>query len=254
MNDKIIMVVMILIAGLTTGLGALPVFFTDKVSEKTLDILMGFSAGVMLAAAAYSLILPAVEYGGSNLKSVLIASLGILLGGAILDLFDRLLPHTHLINKKQEGVAGTNVKGIWLFVFAIAMHNFPEGLATGVGFGTGNISDGILIAASIAIQNLPEGLAVAISLRKVKYDKKFAFFVAALTGLIEPIAAALGLGLVNIFQPFIGFILAVAGGAMLYIISDEIIPETHSRGFEREATYGIMLGFILMLVLGVLIG
>lgn len=254
MTDQMIAVIMIGVAGITTGIGALPILFTDNISEKMLDILMGFSAGVMLAATAYSLILPAIEYGGSDLDAVLIASAGIMLGGFILDLFDRFLPHTHLVSKKHEGMDGTKLTGIWLFVFAIAMHNFPEGMATGIGFGTGNVSDGIIIATSIAIQNLPEGLAVAVSLRKAKYSKYFALGVATLTGLIEPIGAALGVGLASVFQPMIGFILAMAGGAMLYIISDEIIPETHSRGFEKEATYGIMVGFIVMLILWVVLG
>lgn len=254
MEDIFIIIIMITIAGLATGIGAIPILFTDNVSHKTLDVLLGFSAGVMLAASAFSLVLPSIEHGGGNLKAVLITSAGILAGAVLLDAFDELLPHVHLINKKQEGMENTNVTGIWLFVFAIALHNFPEGLATGVGFGTGNIIDGVIISAGIAIQNFPEGLAVAVSLRKVGYDKKFAFWVATLTGLIEPVGAIMGLFLVNIFQPLIGFILALAAGAMLFIISDEIIPETHSGGHERESTYGIIFGFITMIILWVLLG
>lgn len=253
MDDKVIIILMILVAGFATGIGAIPILFTDKVSHKALDILLGSAAGIMLAASAFSLILPSIEHGGGDLKAVLISSAGIFAGAVLLDLFDKILPHVHLVNKKQEGMENTNVTGIWLFVFAIALHNFPEGLATGVGFGTGNIADGIIIAAGIAIQNLPEGLAVAVSLRKVGYDKKFALWVATLTGLIEPIGAALGLFLVNIFQPLIGFILALAAGAMLFIISDEIIPETHSGGHERESTYGLIVGFIIMLILWVVL-
>ena len=254
MTDQLIAIIMILLAGFATGIGALPILFTDNVSHKILDILLGFSAGVMLAATSFSLILPAIEHGGGDLKSVLICSIGILAGGVLLDTFDRYLPHVHPVDQRQEGIEDTAITGIWLFVFAIALHNFPEGLATGVGFGTGNISDGIVIAASIAIQNIPEGLAVAVSLRKINYDKNFALMVATLTGLIEPVGAGLGIFLVNIFQPLIGFILALAGGAMLFIISDEIIPETHSGGHERQATYGLMLGFVVMIIMWVLLG
>lgn len=253
MTDTQIIILMISIAGLATGLGALPILFTEDISQRALDTLLGFAAGVMLAATAYSLILPAINHGGGDLKSVLIASGGIILGGVFLEVFDKLLPHVH-IDERKEGRDSQMVTGIWLFVIAIALHNFPEGLATGVGFGTGNISDGVAISAGIALQNVPEGLAVAISLLKAGYSKKFSIIVSFLTGLIEPVAAGLGILLVNLFQPLLGLILAMAGGAMLYVISDEIIPTTHSGGYEKEATYGIMVGFVTMIIMDFLLG
>lgn len=254
MDEKLIPYIVIGLAGLSTGIGSLPILFSEDVSQKKLDVLLGAAAGIMLAATCFSLIVPSLEAGGGTIKGVLITSLGIFLGGVFLDLVDKYSPHEHLLDHRKEGLDNNNLKRIWLFVIAITIHNFPEGLATGVGFGAGNISDGITIATGIAIQNLPEGLAVALSLRGVGYSKKEAIIISALTGFVEPIAALLGLGLVSIFKPLLGFILAFAGGAMLFVISDEIIPETHRNGFEREATYGIMIGFIIMLILDVSLG
>ncbi|MDY3902861.1 ZIP family metal transporter, partial [Peptoniphilus sp.] len=142
---------------------------------------------------------------------------------------------------------------IWLFVIAIAIHNFPEGLATGVGFGGENMSNGLSVAFGIALQNMPEGLAVALALVREGYSRKKGFAIATLTGLVEPIGAFLGVWLVSIFSSTLGFILALAAGAMLFVISDEIIPETHSNGYERLATYGVISGFILMMFLDSLI-
>ncbi len=243
-----------IVPGLMTGLGAIPIFFTKSVSQKALDVLLGAAAGVMLSATCFSLILPSIEYGGGDLKAVLIASAGIFLGALMLDMIDKYAPHEHLIDKRVEGKNTESLKKIWLFVIAITIHNFPEGLATGVGFGTENISNGIAIALGIGLQNMPEGMAVALALVREDYSKKSAFLIALFTGLVEPLGAFLGFGLVSIFRPLIGFILALAGGAMLFVISDEIIPETHSNGFEREATYGIIIGFTIMMILDILLG
>lgn len=254
MSDKMIQYIFIGIAGIATGVGALPILFTNQISQRMLDTLLGFAAGIMLAATSFSLIIPSMEAGGGTVKAVLITSAGILVGGILLDLFDLAVPHMHQMQHETEGLVERRVSRIWLFVFAVALHNFPEGMATGVGFGGGNMSGGMIIAMGIAIQNIPEGLAVAIALRREDYGKRFSFLVASATGLVEPVGAFLGLGLVHIFEPMVGFILALAAGAMLFVISDEIIPETHSGGFEREATYGIMLGFCVMLVIDVLLG
>lgn len=254
MDDKLLMFLAIGFAGIATGLGALPVIFTDKVKQRTLDVLLGYAAGIMLAATSFSLILPSIEAGGGDFKAVMMTSFGILFGGFFLDFMDKHSPHVHLIDNRHEGGDNTSLKKIWLFVIAITLHNFPEGMATGVGFGTGDISNGLTIALGIAIQNMPEGLAVALSLRRENYSKKFSIIAAALTGLVEPLAALLGLGLVGFFSKIIGFVLAFAAGAMLFVISDEIIPETHSSGYEREATYGIMFGFVTMLILDILLG
>lgn len=239
--------------GLMTALGAVPVFFTKNVSQKLLDMMLGFAAGIMLAATCFSLVMPSIEYGGGDFKAVIITSLGILFGAFIIDMIDKYSPHEHLIDKRREGVS-SSLSEIWLFIIAITIHNFPEGMATGVGFGTENISDGLALALGIGIQNMPEGLAVALSLVREKYSVKYAFIVAALTGLVEPVGAALGFGLVNVFKPVLPVVLASAAGAMLFVICDEIIPETHSKGYEREATYGIIFGFVIMMVLDILLG
>lgn len=239
--------------GLMTALGAVPVFFTKNVSQKLLDMMLGFAAGIMLAATCFSLVMPSIEYGGGDFKAVMVTSLGIVLGAFIIDMIDKYSPHEHLIDKRREGVS-SSLSEIWLFIIAITIHNFPEGMATGVGFGTENINDGLALALGIGIQNMPEGLAVALSLVREKYSVKYAFIVAALTGLVEPVGAALGYGLVNVFKPVLPVVLASAAGAMLFVICDEIIPETHSKGYEREATYGIIFGFVIMMVLDILLG
>lgn len=254
MSEQLIMFLAIGFAGISTGLGALPVFFTKNISRRFLDILLGGAAGVMLAATSFSLILPSIEAGGGDFRAVTVTSIGILAGGVFLDFMDKHSPHIHLLDKRSEGGDSSSLRKIWLFVIAITLHNFPEGLATGVGFGTGDISNGVTIAVGIGLQNIPEGLAVALALKRERYSNKFSVGVAALTGLVEPIGAMLGLFLVNTFEPLVGFILAFAAGAMLFVISDEIIPETHSGGYEREATYGIMVGFVIMLMLDILLG
>lgn len=239
--------------GLMTALGAVPVFFTKNVSQKLLDVMLGFAAGIMLSATCFSLVMPSIEYGGGDFKAVMITSAGIILGAFIIDMIDKFSPHEHLIDKRREGVS-SSLSQIWLFIIAITIHNFPEGMATGVGFGTENIGDGLALALGIGIQNMPEGLAVALSLMREKYSVRYAFIVATLTGLVEPVGAVLGFGLVNIFKPVLPVVLASAAGAMLFVICDEIIPETHSKGYEREATYGIIFGFVIMMVLDILLG
>ncbi|MDR7870637.1 MAG: ZIP family metal transporter [Tissierellaceae bacterium] len=240
-------------AGVMTGVGAIPIFFTKNFSEKLLDFLLGFAAGVMLAATSFSLIIPSLEYGNGDLKAALITGAGIFAGAVFLDLTDKYSPHVHLIDNRAEG-SSTSLKKIWLFIIAITIHNFPEGLAVGVGFGDDNIQNGLTLAMGIGLQNIPEGLAVALALVREKYTPKKAFIVALLTGLVEPIGGLLGLSLVKIFKPVLPFVLAFAAGTMLFVISDEIIPETHRGGYEREATYGVMIGFIIMMILDVTLG
>lgn len=253
MNTFILGILASLIAGLMTGVGAIPIFFTKNISEKMLDTLLGFAAGVMLAATSFSLIVPSLEASGGGIKGALITALGIFAGSIFLDLTDKYSPHVHLLDKRVEG-SSTSLKKIWLFIIAITLHNFPEGLAVGVGFGDDNVRNGLSIAMGIGLQNMPEGLAVALALVREKYDIKKAFSIALLTGLVEPIGGILGIGLVSIFKPVLPFILAFAAGAMLFVISDEIIPETHSNGYERQATYGVIIGFIIMMVLDVTLG
>jgi zinc transporter, ZIP family len=236
-----------LIAGLATGVGALLVFFVRKVSDRFLDASLGFAAGVMLAATSFSLIVPAIEIGGIW-KTVI----GLVLGTLFLIYAEKLIPHMHRVT----GVKGptTHLNKLWLFILAITIHNFPEGMAVGVGFGGGDIKAGTVLAIGIGLQNIPEGLAVALLLLREKTTRAKAFFVALLTGLVEPIGGFLGISVVSVGEFLLPYGLAFAAGAMLFVISEEIIPETHSRGNDREATIGIIIGFIIMMVLDNIFG
>lgn len=230
-------------------LGALFVLLFNNVSQKFLDSSLGFAAGVMLAASFTSLILPGIELGG--IFAVLI---GLILGAVVLDLADHLIPHEHLI-RGREGVDVKRLKGVMLFIIAITIHNAPEGLAVGVGFGSGNLKEAIILMLAIGIQNIPEGLAVSLGAINAGFGKKFyAFYTGLRSGLIELPLAVLGAVLVYIFKPILPYAMGFAAGAMLYVISDEIIPETHRFGHERLATFGFMLGLTLMLFLDVALG
>jgi len=238
-----------LIAGLATVVGAIPVLFLRKeLSEKNLDMFLGFAAGVMLAATVFSLIIPSLDTGG-----IYITILGIFLGALIIELMDTFSPHEHFL-KGHEGPELARLKKIWLFIIAITLHNFPEGMAVGVSFGGGMIANGITVAVAIGLQNIPEGTATAFSLIKANYTKKQSFFWTLLTGLVEPLGGVLGASLVVLMEPALPLFLSFAAGAMLYVISDEIIPETHSHGYERTATFSLIFGFLLMLYLDVTLG
>jgi len=242
-----------LAAGAATGIGAIPIFFTKKISHKMLDTMLGFAAGVMLAATSFSLIVPSIEYGGGGVKGAGITVLGILFGGIFLDLMDKYSPHEHLLESRREGVSSSLSK-VWLFIIAITLHNFPEGLAVGVGFGNGDIANGISLAIGIGLQNIPEGLAVALALVREDYSTSKAFMIALFTGLVEPVGGIIGVALVQVAQPILPLGLSFAAGAMLFVISDEIIPETHEHGHERLATYGLLIGFVIMMFLDVTLG
>jgi ZIP family zinc transporter len=233
--------------GLATGVGALPILFMRNVSDRLLNAMLGFAAGVMLAATAFSLILPAIELGG-----VWITVVGILVGAVFLALLDRFIPHEHLV-MGREGPS-SNMRRVWLLIIAITLHNFPEGLAVGVSFGSGDIPTATSLAIAIGLQNMPEGLAVALPLLREKYSKAKALGYALLSGLAEPIAGIFGVVAVQVARPLLPFGLAFAAGAMLFVVSDEIIPETHRQGFEREGTWGVMIGFVVMMLLDNLFG
>jgi ZIP family zinc transporter len=246
-------------AGLATGVGALPCLFVRKIPQKLMDVLLGGAAGVMLAATSFSLIVPGIEYGtdiyGSGVIAVLVVVGGILAGGLFLDRADKWLPHEHFI-KGREGPS-SNLRRVWLFILAITLHNFPEGLAVGVGFGGGteeSMNNGISLAIGIGLQNMPEGLAVALPLMREGYGRGYALWIATATGLVEPLGGLLGVGLVSIARPILPAGLAFAAGAMLFVISDEIIPETHRKGHARAATFGVMIGFVVMMALDNLLG
>jgi ZIP family zinc transporter len=254
MPDFWIVAAGLVLPGLLTGVGALPALFTRNVTRKWLDAMLGFAAGVMLAATCFSLILPSIEIGGGTFKAVLITGAGIIAGAVIIDLIDHFAPHEHLLDKHHEGVPADSLKKIWLFIIAIAIHNLPEGMAVGVAFGSGELSQGIPIAIGIGLQNMPEGLAVAFALIRENYRVGKAYWVAFLTGMIEPLGALLGYGLVRLFSPALPLILAFAAGAMLFVIADEVIPETHSGGNERTATYSLIIGFVVMMVMDIALG
>jgi zinc transporter, ZIP family len=243
-----------LIAGLGTGLGALPALLVPRISPRLQDTLLGFAAGVMLAASFFSLIVPGLEaaerdYGG-QLQAVAIVAAGVMLGAIALWVINEFIPHEHFI-LGHEGPVSPSLRRIWLFVIAITLHNFPEGLAVGVGFGTGDMDRGMVLAIGIGLQNMPEGLAVAVALIGERYRPRQAVLIALLTGLIEPVGGLLGVSAVALAEPLLPWGLAFAAGAMLFVISDEIIPETHRKGFETEGTFGLMTGFVVMMVLDV---
>ncbi|MGF1495142.1 MAG: ZIP family metal transporter [Microcoleaceae cyanobacterium] len=244
-----------LVAGLGTGLGALPILFVQQITERVQGALLGFGAGVMLAATSFSLVIPSLEAATSGadkhqFTGATIVVIGILLGGAFLWFSHQYFPHEHF-GKGPEGENLKNLKRIWLFVTAIAIHNFPEGLAVGVGFGGNDFANGTALTVGIGLQNLPEGFVVAIALLTENYSRLSAFGIALLTGLVEPLGGLIGVGIVSTAESILPWAMAFAAGAMLFVISDEIIPESHSLGHEKEATVGVMLGFVVMMFLDV---
>ncbi|WP_439150619.1 ZIP family metal transporter [Sulfitobacter sp.] len=244
-------------AGLMTGVGAIPVLFGKTMSQRANDTLLGFAAGVMISASYFSLIVPGLDAAddlyGVVWISAAIAACGIALGAILVAVLNETLPHEHFIVGPEGSDPGALSK-IWLFIIAITIHNFPEGMAVGIGFGGGNIANGMSLATGIGLQNAPEGLAVAVALRGQGYSKKSAFFIALLTGLVEPVGGALGVALIHISQHVLPWGLTFAAGAMLYIISHEIIPETHRKGYQNYATTGLLVGLIMMMFLDVTLG
>ncbi|WP_280552872.1 ZIP family metal transporter [Halomonas sp. 25-S5] len=244
-------------AGLLTAVGALPALFGKVPDRAFRDLALGFAAGVMLSASFFSLIIPSLDaaellYGGTALPAT-IAGLSILLGIGAVALLNERLPHEHF-QQGREGPEADSLRRVWLFVIAITIHNFPEGLAVGVGFGAGGYEKGLPLALGIGLQNMPEGLAVAVSLLGEGYSKWRAWIIASLTGLVEPIGGLLGASVVSISQPLLPWGLAFAAGAMLYVISHEIIPETHRNGHQNKATFGLSVGLVIMLFLDVSLG
>lgn len=246
-----------LLAGLATGAGALPILLVRRISDQVQDVMLGFAAGVMLAAAFFSLILPGLEaargQGASEFRAVAVVAAGILIGAAGLWLIHRYAPHEHFV-AGPEGVPTQRLRRIWLFVIAITLHNFPEGLAVGIGFGGGDVGNGVALAIGIGVQNMPEGLAVALALLSLDYSKAQALLMATMTGLVEPIGGLIGATAVTVAQPLLPWGLAFAAGAMIFVISDEIIPETHRKGLETHGTAGLMVGLVVMMFLDVMLG
>ena len=239
--------------GGATVFGSLLGFVFKRISHKFSDIVLSFAAGVMLAAAVLGLVLPSLDYGGKF--GLIITIAGIFVGALCLNLIDKAVPHLHrLVGTDQEPHNNADLNKVLLFVTAIAIHNLPEGIAAGVGFGSGDTSQAIIIAGGIALQNIPEGMVIIGPMLAAGVSSKKTFICAMFTGLIEVVGTLIGYFAVSVSAAILPFALAFAGGTMLYVISDEMIPETHSHGAERGATYSLLAGFCLMLVFDVLLG
>ena len=236
--------------GGATVFGSLLGFVFKKISHKFSDIVLAFAAGVMLAAAVLGLIVPSLEYGGN--WALPISVIGIFCGALCLNFLDKLVPHLHRlsgVDQEAHPHQTAQLNKVLLFVMAIAIHNLPEGIAAGVGFGTGNTGEAITIAAGIALQNIPEGMVIIAPMLAAGMKPGRTFIAALLTGVVEVLGALLGYFAVSLSSAILPFALAFAGGTMLYVISDEMIPETHAHGVERGATYSLLAGFCLMLAM-----
>ncbi len=253
-NIVVVGIIASILTGFATGIGALIIFLKRDVPKKMLDAALGVAAGVMLAATSFSLIIPAIEKGGGGVKGSFITLIGILVGGIFVDYMDKFFPDSNLMRNSVESddtlVNGARLRKVWLFIMAITLHNFPEGLAVGVGFGDGDIVNGLNLAIGIGLQNFPEGLAVALPLIREKYPRWKAFLIALCTGLVEPIGGIIGVGVVQISKPILPLAMAFAAGAMLFVISHEIIPETQNNNTHSKlATHALLIGFVIMMFL-----
>lgn len=246
-----------------TALGASMVIFTRKVNQKFLDGMLGFAAGVMIAASFWSLLAPSIEMSaGMGLPKWLPPAVGFLLGGAFLRVVDRLLPHLHIgfLKEEAEGIK-THWKKSVLMVLAITLHNIPEGLAVGVAFGAvsaglqeASLAGALALAMGIGLQNFPEGLGVALPLRREGLGRGKSFFFGQLSGIVEPIAAVIGALAVTVARPILPYALAFAAGAMIYVVIEEVIPEAERNKNSDIATVGALIGFAVMMVLDVALG
>ncbi len=238
--------------GGATLVGAIFGFIFKKISHKFSDIVLSFAAGVMLAAAVFGLILPSLEHG--NRYALLITIGGIFVGGFCLNLIDKLVPHLHRIaGNDLEKHNNKSLDKVLLFVTAIAIHNLPEGIAAGVGFGSGNTADALMLAGGIALQNIPEGMIIIAPMLAAGISAKKTFLIAALTGAIEVLGTLIGFLAIHLASAILPFALAFAGGVMLYVVSDEMIPETH-HNHSPGVTYALLIGFCVMLATDVLLG
>ena len=239
--------------GGATVIGSLIGFAFKKISHRFSDVVLSFAAGVMLAAAVLGLILPSLDYGGKF--GLVITVAGIFAGALCLNLVDKLVPHLHrLVGADIEPHNNADLSRVLLFVTAIAIHNLPEGIAAGVGFGSGDTAQAFIIAGGIALQNIPEGMVIIGPMLAAGVTPQKTFLAALATGLVEVIGTLIGYFAVSVASAVLPFALAFAGGTMLYVISDEMIPETHAHGNERSATYALLVGFCLMFATDVLLG
>lgn len=247
-----------LIAGAATGLGGLPLFFTGRPSAEQQKLLLGFSAGVMLAASFFSLIIPGIEQaqalGSSRSAAAATMVAAVLFGAFTLSSLHRFTPVDHIALLSRSGVDPLELKRIWLFVAAITLHNFPEGMAVGVSFGAGDVDAGIATATGIGLQNIPEGLAVAVAVSTLGYSRTKAFLIALGSGLVEPIGGLFGAGLASLSATLLPWGLGFAAGAMIYVVATEIIPETQRPRPSARASHGLMFGLAAMMFLDVSLG
>jgi ZIP family zinc transporter len=245
-------------AALATALGTVPVLVSRTIPARVHDSLLGFGAGMMLAACSFSLIVPGLEsarsQGAGAWGSALTIGAGIALGAAVMMALEHWLPHEHFIKGVEGGPNAEAIKRTWLFVFAIALHNVPEGVAIGVAFGNQATVGAGALATGISIQDVPEGLVVALALLGIGYSRITAVALGAASGLVEPLGAVIGASVVTVSTALLPWGLAFAAGAMLFVISHEIIPESHRKGHERFATSGLIFGFVLMMVLDTALG
>jgi len=240
--------------GGATIIGAILGFVFKKITHKVSDIVLAFAAGVMLCAAVDGLILASLEYGGSFALPVTV--IGIFCGAVCLNLMDKVVPHLHHlsgVDQESHPQKTEQLNKVLLFVMAIAIHNLPEGIAAGVGFGTGNDAEAITIALGIALQNIPEGMVIIAPMLAAGMSHRRTFVAAMATGVVEVLGTLLGYVAVSVSSTILPFALAFAGGTMLYVISDEMIPETH-HGDEQHVTYALLAGFCLMLAMGYYLG
>ncbi|MBE6700730.1 MAG: ZIP family metal transporter [Ruminococcaceae bacterium] len=236
-------------------IGAVLGFVFKKVSHKFSDVVLSFAAGVMLAAAIIGLILPSLDYGGK--APLLVTVIGVFCGALLVNLMDRIVPHLHRltgVDTENHPEKSKQLNKILLFVMAIAIHNLPEGIAAGVGFGTGNAMEALTIAGGIALQNIPEGMVIIGPMLSSGMSHGRTFFIALITGIVEVVGTLLGYFAVSLSSAILPFALAFAGGTMLYVISDEMIPETHAHGNEDASTYSLLVGFCVMLIFDTLLG
>ena len=243
--------------GGATAIGALLGFVFKKTSHRFNDIVLSFAAGVMLSAAVIGLILPSIEQGEGRFPLV-ITVVGIFCGALCLNMIDKLVPHLHKLGgvggEENHPESAAKLNKVLLFVIAIGIHNLPEGIAAGVSFGTGDVGQALTVAGGIALQNIPEGMVIIAPMIAAGMSRKRTLFIALMTGAVEIVGTFIGYFAVSISTAILPFALAFAGGTMLYVVSDEMIPETHSHGHERAATYALLIGFAFMLVFDFLIG
>ena len=240
------------LAGLSTILGFLPILLGKKINPKMQDMLLGFSAGIMLSASFFSLLNPSIDLAKgvfSKQLAIYFVSLGLFLGTIIFLIIDKFIPEDYFIKVYKNSNNNKTLKKMWLFIIAITVHNFPEGMSSALGFLTGDIGKGLSLATGIGIQNIPEGLAVALALLVNNFSKKDIFIVTLITGIVEPLGGLVAIILFSVSHYILPFGLAFAAGAMLFVVSKEMIPEINKKGYETQATVGLMTGFILMMVL-----